>query len=335
MSPSSPWATLALLAVLSLATPAWSAEPPLQLEGKIPLGEVSGRIDHFGYDAKRQRLFVAELGNDSIGIVDLKAGKVAGRLKGLSEPQGLAWHPATDTLYVANAGDGSVRLYQTYRDSDYLQPAGTIPLGDDADNIRLDTRRNRIVVGYGKGALAVIDPASRRKTADIALKAHPESFQFDEQGERIFANVPNARQIAVVDLGQGRQTSSLELGSARSNFPMAVDAEAHRVLVATRSPARLMAFSTQDGKAVGSVDTCGDSDDLFVDARRQRVYVTCGEGMVEVFAQRGGSYESVARVPTVSGARTSWFAADADRLYVGVRASGSTPAAIWIFRPTP
>jgi DNA-binding beta-propeller fold protein YncE len=325
---------LALLAGLSIATPAWSAEP-LQLEGKIPLGNVSGRIDHFAYDTKRQRLFVAELGNNSVGIVDLKTGKVAGRLQGLSEPQGVAYHQATETLYVANAGDGSVRLYQAYRDSDFLQPAGAIALGDDADNIRLDKWRERIVVGYGKGALAMIDPASRRKIADIALRGHPESFQFDEQGQRIFANVPDARQIAVVDVAAGKQTSRLDLGGAHSNFPMAVDAEAHRLLIATRSPARLLAFATQDGKQVASLETCRDSDDLFIDARRQRVYVTCGEGVVEVFARRGGSYESIGRVPTVSGARTSWFAVDADRLYVGVRASGSEPAALWIFRPAP
>jgi DNA-binding beta-propeller fold protein YncE len=296
---------------------------------------VSGRIDHFGYDAGRQRLFVAELGNGSVGIVDLRVGKLAGRLQGLSEPQGVAWHAGSDTLYVANAGDGSVRLYRADRSSDALAPAGTIALGDDADNVRLDPRRDRLVVGYGKGALAVIDPASRKKIADIALKGHPESFQFDEQGQRIFVNVPDARQIAVVDVVAGRQTSSLELGEARSNFPMAVDAAAHRLLVATRRPARLLAFATQDGKPVASVDTCGDSDDLFVDARRQRVYVTCGEGVVEVFGVRGDGYQSLGRVPIVAGARTSWFAPDTDRLYVGVRASGSQPAAIWVFRPAP
>jgi DNA-binding beta-propeller fold protein YncE len=325
---------LALLAGLSFATPAWSAEP-LQLEAKIPLGNVSGRIDHFGYDAKRQRLFVAELGNNSVGIVDLKAGKVAGRLQGLSEPQGVAYHQASETLYVANAGDGSVRLYQAYRDSDFLQPAGAIALGDDADNIRLDKWRDRIVVGYGKGALAVVDPASRRKIADVALPGHPESFQFDEQGQRIFANVPNARQIAVVDVGQGRQIANLELGGARSNFPMAVDGQAHRLLVVTRSPARLIGFATDTGKQTASVDTCGDSDDLSVDPRRQRVYVTCGEGVVEAFGQRADGFDPLGRVRTVSGARTSLFVPDADRLYVAVRASGGEPAAIWIFRPAP
>jgi DNA-binding beta-propeller fold protein YncE len=334
MRPSLVGAALALLTGLSLAAQVCRAEP-LQLEGKIPLGAVAGRIDHLAYDARRQRLFVAELGNNSVGIVDLKAGKVAGRLNGLSEPQGVAWHPASDTLYVANAGDGSVRLYQVYRDSDFLQPAGTIALGDDADNIRLDPRRDRIVVGYGNGALAMIDPASRRKIADIPLQAHPEGFQFDEQGQRIFANVPNARQIAVVDVGQGRQIANLELGGARSNFPMAVDAQAHRLLVVTRSPARLIGFATDTGKQTASVDTCGDSDDLFVDPRRQRVYVTCGEGTVEAFGQRADGFDPLGRVRTVSGARTSLFVPDADRLYVAVRASGGEPAAIWIFRPTP
>jgi DNA-binding beta-propeller fold protein YncE len=321
---------LALLAGWSVATPAWSADP-LQLEARIPLGNVSGRIDHFAYNAQRHLLFVAELGNNSVGVVDLAAGKVARRLSGLSEPQGIAWHAPTGTLYVANAGDGSVRLYQG---PDFM-PAGAIALGDDADNVRLDSRRDRIVVGYGSGGLAIVDPASRKKIADIPLKRHPESFQFDEQGQRIFANVPNAGEIAIVDVGQGKQTSGLPLGGARANFPMAIDVQNHRLLVATRSPARLLVFSTQDSKPLAQLDTCDDSDDLLVDARRQRVYVTCGEGVVEVFAQNGDTYVSIGRVPTVSGARTSWFAADKDRLYVGVRAHGSEPAAIWIFRPAP
>lgn len=319
---------LLVLASLLLAQPAFAQ--PLTLEAKIPLGDVSGRIDHFAYDPADRLLFVAELGNDSVGIVDLKDGKVR-HLTGLREPQGVAWHAATRTLYVANAGDGSVRLYQ----GPDFTPAGTIALGSDADNIRLDVRRDRIVVGYGSGGLAVIDPASRRKAADIPLKDHPESFQFDEEGQRVFVNVPDARQVAVVDVGQGRQVSSLDLGGARANFPMAVDAPRHRVLVVTRSPARLIAFSTQDGKRVATVDTCGDADDVFVDDRRQRVYVACGDGLVEVFGARGDGYESIGRVPTVSGARTALFVADADRLYVAVRARFREPAAIWVFRPTP
>ncbi len=323
---------LAVLVTLVLGTASAAAEPaPLVLEAKMPLGAVSGRIDHFALDAPGRRLFVAELGNDSVGIVDLKERKVLRRLAGLSEPQGLAYHAPTGTLYVANAGDGSVRLYQ----GPDFAAAGGIALGDDADNIRIDPGRNRIVVGYGKGGLAVVDPASRRKIADIPLKGHPESFQFDDTGSRIFANIPDAQEIAVIDVASRRQTSTLPTAGARSNFPMVVDPDAHRVLVVFRSPARLMAFATATGALEASVETCRDADDVFVDGKRRRVYVSCGEGVIDVFAQGGNGYERLARIPTVSGARTSLFSAADDRLYVGVRAGGAEPAAIWVFRPEP
>jgi hypothetical protein len=83
------------------------------------------------------------------------------------------------------------------------------------------------------------------------------------------------------------------------------------------------------------VETCRDADDVFVDARRDRLYVSCGEGVIDVLAQAGDGYDRIARIPTVSGARTSFFAPATDRLYLGVRASGSEPAAVWVFRPLP
>jgi DNA-binding beta-propeller fold protein YncE len=323
---------LAALAGMLLPAASRAADPsPLALEAKIPLGAVTGRIDHFAFDADRQLLFVAELGNNSVGIVDLKERKVLRRLIGLSEPQGVAYHPPTSTLYVANAGDGSVRLFQ----GPDFAPAGRIDLGADADNIRIDSWCNRIVVGYGKGALAVIDPASRRKVADIPLKGHPESFRFDETGSRIFANVPDAGQIAVVDVDSGKQTSALDTAGATANFPMAVDVDEHRLLVGFRSPASLMVFATQTGKREASLESCRDADDVFVDARRRRVYVSCGEGVIDVFARTGSGYERIARIPTIAGARTSLFVPANDQLYLGVRATASEPAAIWVFRPHP
>ena len=325
-------AIVAALIGITLAAPSWAADqPPLVFEAKIPLGTVSGRIDHFAFDPDRQLLFVAELGNDSVGVVDLEKRNVVHRIAGLSKPQGIAYHAASGTLYVANAGDGSLRLFQASN----FAPLGRIALGADADNIRIDPWRNRIVVGYGKGGLAVIDPASRRKIADMPLDGHPESFQFDETGSRIFVNVPDAPQIAALDAVSGRKVSILESAGASANFAMAVDADEHRVMVVFRNPARLVVFGTGSGKREASFETCRDTDDVFVDARRRRVYVSCGEGVIDVFAQAGGGYERIGRIPTVAGARTSLFVPANDRLYLGVRASGTEPAAIWVFRPQP
>jgi hypothetical protein len=326
-------ATLLLASLgLLLATSSQAADPPpLVLETKIPLGPVSGRIDHFAFDPERQLLFVAELGNGSVGVVDIKQRKVVRRITGLREPQGVAYHPPTGTLYVSNAGDGSVRLYQA---SDFA-PLGSIELGADADNIRIDTWRDRIFVGYGKGALALIDPASRRKIADMPLKGHPESFQFDATGAQIFVNVPDAEQIAVLDALSGRQASTLDTSPLRANFAMAVDAAERRLLIAFRDPARLLVYGTETGKLQARLDTCGDADDLFVDPRRHRVYVSCGDGTIDVFAKADGGYEKIAGIPSIKGARTSLFLPSTDRLYLAVRATAGEPAAIWVFRPEP
>jgi DNA-binding beta-propeller fold protein YncE len=310
------------------AAMAQTASAPLVLERKIPLGEVRGRIDHLGIDVKRQRLLVAELGNDSLGVVDLASGKVLRTLAGFREPQGVAYVPFADSVYVANGGDGSVRVLGGAD----LAPRGRIALGEDADNVRVDPLRRRVLVGYGRGALALIDPATRTRVADIPLAGHPEGFQIDDTGTRVFVNVPTARAIEVVDLAT-RAGRFLPTRGAGANFPMAIDRDAHRVLVVFRRPPILMALSSRGGQVLAKLATCRDADDVFVDAKRHRVYVSCGEGVVDVLAQEADGYRRLARVPTVSGARTSLFAPERGRLFVAVRARGNTPAAIWVFRP--
>jgi DNA-binding beta-propeller fold protein YncE len=325
-------ALASVVMLVNAAAPAQSADAsPLQFETKIVLGDVRGRIDHMAIDLKRQRLFVAELGNDSVGIVDLLNRKLIRRIAGLKEPQGVGYEPASDTLYVANARDGSVHLFET----DDYKATGRIELGSDADNIRIDAAAHRVLIGYGSGALAVIDPATRRRVGDISLTAHPESFQIDPDTSQIFVNVPEARGIAVVDQGSQKQTGKWPLANRSANFPMALDPVRRHVLVIFRSPAELGVFSMKDGKPVATIETCGDADDLFVDAKRARVYVSCGAGFLDVLEAKDGTYRRIVRIPTVSGARTSLFVPEMDRLLLAVRASSGEPAAIWIFRPMP
>jgi YVTN family beta-propeller protein len=301
----------------------------MTIETKIPLGKVEGRIDHFAIDLALERLFVAELGNNSVGVIDLVERKVIKRLSGLKEPQGVGYVPSTDTLYVANAGDGSVRLFQGAD----LSPIGRIELGEDADNIRVDNAAGRVYVGFGNGGVAVIDASSRQKIGEIKLKAHPESFQLDQASGKIWANVPDAGHVAVLDRGSGQQVATWPLKDARSNFPMALDQGNQRIIIVARRPAKLIVFNTQNGAIAAQSDTCGDSDDVFVDAKRQRVYVSCGEGFIDVFENQASAFQRLGRVRTVPGARTSLFVPELDRLFVAVRATAEEPAAIWILRP--
>jgi DNA-binding beta-propeller fold protein YncE len=179
---------------------AQSNDASLRIEAKISLGEVRGRIDHMAVDTDRRRLFVAELGNNTIGIVDIGQGKLLQVLTGQKEPQGVGYLQSTDTLFVANGGDGSLRLFQ----GPNYTVNGRIDLGDDADNVRVDQSSQHVVVGYGDGALAVIEGAKRNKMGEIRLPAHPEGFQVDPSTGRVYVNIPNARGIAVGDLSSGK-----------------------------------------------------------------------------------------------------------------------------------
>jgi DNA-binding beta-propeller fold protein YncE len=308
---------------------AFSQQTGLELETRIALGDVRGRIDHMAADPDRHRRFVAELGNNTVGVVDVEQHKTLKMISGLREPQGVGYLRATDTLYVANGGDGSLRLYQG---PDYAGN-GRIDLGSDADNVRVDQAHQQIVIGYGSGALAIIDSVARSKVAEIPLRAHPEGFQLDAGADRAYVNVPEARSIAVVDLPSRKQIATWSTGGASANFPMALDGQSKRVLVMFRNPAKLAVFDMQDGSIVANVEACGDADDLFIDAKRQRIYVSCGAGAVDVLNAQ--SYQRIARIPTVAGARTSLFVPELDRLFLAVRATNGNPAAILVFRPMP
>jgi DNA-binding beta-propeller fold protein YncE len=308
--------------------------PSLALERTIALKGVSGRIDHLAVDLGRKRLFVAELGNGTVDVVDIAAGRVIRRIEGLKEPQGLAYSPAADVLAVASASDGSVRLFH----GSELSPSGTVNLGDDADNVRLDARTGNLTVGYGSGGVAVIDPAKASLVERIPLQAHPEGFQLDAEQRRAYVNVPDAGQIVVIDLNAGRQAAGwLVPDGLRGNFPMALDIEHATAVVVFRKPARLVVFDVNSGKTNGIFTTCGDADDVFFDPRRRRVYVSCGEGNVDVWQQDGPTYRHIGLIRTAPGARTSLFVPDLDRLFVAARAGFfglGSDAAILVLRPT-
>jgi DNA-binding beta-propeller fold protein YncE len=311
-----------LAPVVSLAR-----EPGLALERTIGLGKVTGRIDHLAVDLGRKRLFVSELGNNSVAVVDLQSDAVLRQIEGLHEPQGIGYLPEFGVVAVASAGDGSVRLFK----GGDLAPAGTIDLGDDADNIRAD-EAGRLMVGYGSGGLATLDVATAKKVADIGLLAHPEGFQIDPRRNRIYVNLPTADQVAVIDRSSGKIVAKWGVWLAVGNFPMALDDANNRVFAGYRWPPSIVAINTATGEVLNNVGACGDADDLFYDGARKRLYASCGDGHIAIFDAASG-LEEISRVSTRKGARTSLFVPALDRLFVAVPASGDQPAEIQVFAP--
>src|SRR5712664_1981834 len=270
-------------------SPGQSSNPLTQVQ-TIPLDGVEGRIDHFGLDAKGKRLFVSALGNDSVEVVDLRAGKVTQHIRNLPAPQGIGFAPESNRLAVANDQDGSCRLY----DGTSLQQTAAVELNDDADNVRYDNVSRRFWVGYGEGGLAEIDPESGKQIVNVKLEAHPESFQLETKGKRIFVNVPNAGYVAVIDRETGKVIEKFPMKDAFANFPMALDEANHRLFIGCRNPAKLLILDMQTGKTVATVDIVGDTDDLFYDAANKRIYVSGGEGRVTVISQTNPDKYNVA-----------------------------------------
>jgi DNA-binding beta-propeller fold protein YncE len=318
-----------LLSALLVNANAQDATAPLTLDKTIPLEKVEGRIDHLAADVAGQRLFVAALGNNTVEVLDLSTGKTIRSLPGFAEPQGIAYVPELDRIFVANGVDGTCRII----DGHSFKPISSVPCGEDADNVRYDEKAKRIYVGY-TSALAVLDAKTGEKLADIKLAGHPESFRLETAGPRIFVNVPKAGQIGVVDREKGTVTETWPLKEAKSNFPLILDEPNHRLFAGCRSPAKLLVYdlSQPAGRLVTSLSISRDTDDLFYDAPNKLLYVSCGQGFIDVIKQSADDkYEKVKTIPTPVGARTSLLVPELKVFCLAVPHHGSQAAEIRVF----
>ena len=313
--------------LLSIGLSQAQSSEPLHLVATVPMPNVEGRIDHLSIDIKGQRLFVAALGNNTLEVIDIKSAKLVHTISGLREPQGIAYAPNTNHIYVANGADGSLRIF----DGNSFQLLKTIAYGEDADNVRYDPREDHVWVGYGNGALGAINQEGA-KLVDINLDAHPESFQLENNGPRIFVNLPKSHKISVVDRKTGKVVSSWTTGGPEANYPMALDEANHRLIVVCRNPPRMVVLDSSSGKVTAIVPAVGDCDDVFYDAARKRIYAIGGEGAISVFQQDNPDrYNGIAKITTMKGARTGYFSPDLSRLFVAVRRNGSHSAEIRVY----
>jgi hypothetical protein len=322
-----PHAPLLALALLSAASPAPGAGSGLELVREIPLKGKAGRLDHLALDARGGRLFIANLSNDSLDVVDLKAGRLVKQIPGQKKAQGVAYVPGLDRVFVGTGG-GACNVFGG-RDYSLLR---SIKL-PDADNVRYDPRSGRVYVAHAEKSLTAIDAKTFETKAAIKLPGAAEAFQLDPGGHRIFLNSPEAGRVVVIDTRKDRVTASYPLKRAGANYPLAVDATRRRLFVGCREPAAVVVLDAGDGHEVARVGIPKDTDDLYYDATRKRVYATCGQGYVAVIAQVDADHYRLAeKVPTARGARTGLFDPGSGRLYVVLPAGGGKGPRVRVYQ---
>jgi DNA-binding beta-propeller fold protein YncE len=302
---------------------------PLKLTKTIALPGVEGRIDHLAFDAAGERLFVCALGNNTVEVVDLRKGVRVHSITGLGAPQGIAYIPESNRIFVANDKGGICKIY----DGKSFQAVGELDFKDDADNVRYDSATKLIYVGFGSGGIAVVNAPDGKQIGSIKLSAHPEAFELEKTGKRIFVNLPNSRHVAVIDRDKSEVVATWKTDLAFGNFPMALDEANHRLFIGCRMPSKLVVFNTDSGDVVAKIDISGDPDDVFYDSKRHRIYAICGAGKIDIIEQTdANNYKALTKIDTAEGARTGLFVSERDTLFVAVPHHGSQKAEIRAYR---
>ena len=301
----------------------------LKLQQTIALPGVEGRIDHFAFDAAGERLFICALGNNSVEVLDLRKGERIHSITGLGAPQGIAYIPELDRIFVANDKGGVCKIY----DGKSFQKISELNFKDDADNVRYDDATKKIYVGFGSGGIAIVNAADGKQIGSIKLSAHPEAFELEKNGKRIFVNVPNSRHVAMIDREKGVVVATWKTDLAFGNFPMALDEANHRLFVGCRLPSKLVVLNTKSSNTVAKIDISGDPDEVFYDSKRHCIYAICGAGKIDIIEQTDpDTYRISTKVDTAAGARTGLFVSKHDALFVAVPHRGSQKAEVRAYR---
>jgi DNA-binding beta-propeller fold protein YncE len=303
--------------------------PPLSLLHTITLPNVQGGFNHMSADPGRQRLFAAAPTNGTIEIVDLKTGKALRSLQG-ERPAAVRFSPEFNQVYATRGQ--SVYIY----DGKTLDQIAKVNLESSLDEIQYDAQTKQLYVGVmaaEKTAIAILSIPGGKLLGQIKLPGKPQGFIVEQKGKRIFANIPALKQVAVMDRESRTLLPPWPLAGTQGNYPIDLDEDRHRLFVGCREPARMVVFDTTSGKPVANIPINGDTDDLFYDSERKRVYVSSGDGSIDVIDQLDPDhYRARARVATISGARTSTLSVALNMFCLGVPRRGSEPAELRVFQ---
>jgi WD40 repeat protein len=315
---------------------------PLRLVQTIPMPNVKGRIDHMDVDVKGKRLFVAGLENGSLEVVDLGAGKWSKSIPGFKKTQGVAYVPSLNKVFVASGDDGMLRVFR----GDTLELLDSLKLELGPNRVAFEPHSKTLYVGYGGkdagkdyGQVGIIDAKADKSLGDIKVEAHPAELLLDKSGKTLYVFISAASKVQVVDTKKREVVSTWPTSSQR-NGDGAFDEKTHRLFIGTRTPPQMIVMDSSTGKEVATLPTVEGMDGVYFNEKQKRIYVSGGRdndvGYIFIYQQKDADhYEAIGKIPTKSGAGTSFWSPELNSFYVGAPASDKEEAAILVFEPQP
>jgi DNA-binding beta-propeller fold protein YncE len=247
-------AAIAAMAVLApRVSSAVDETPPLVRVRTIALKGPVGGLDHLAIDAKRGRLFVANTSNDSLDVVDLKAGKLLKQVSGQGRIRGVDYSPDVDQIFAGCSTGGVCNII----DGDGYEPIKSVALGDDADNVRYNPRTKRIYVVHADTELSVIDARDYSLRSPIALTKDLGGFKLEKERPRMYLNAKQG-QVVVIDTEKDEVIDKFSVAPAGANAAVGEGAIAviHQLdpdhyesaaTITTVKKARTSIFNLEDG----------------------------------------------------------------------------------------
>jgi hypothetical protein len=327
-------ATLTILAATLVAYQTGPAQAddaaPLVLVQSIPLQGAVGNLDHLAVDARGGRLFVANKANNTLDVVDLKAGKLVKQIPDQTKVSGVAYARDLDMIFVGNGGG----ICNGIDGKDYHTVFST--KAEKADNVYYHSGNKTVFVAHGE-TVSILDAKTGEVKAQIATGGKTEEFRVDKKANKLFVNLRSPSAIAVIDLGKNEVVERFKLTKTEAAGPLAYDAKAGLLFVGCggKEP-MLIAVDAKTGMELDSVVIPAGIDNLHYDSKRNRLYASCGDGAVAVLEKKGDKFALIAKVETPKKAKTSIYHSGSGRLYVGApRLEGTEAAQVLVFEVHP
>lgn len=297
-----------------------AAEPHYKLLKSISVGGGSG-WDYLYADSVGRRLYVTH--GTKVVVIDMDTDKVAGEIADTPGVHGFIAIPELKRGFSSNGQENKSSVV----DLETLKTTMKVTTGANPDALLYEPKSGEVWIFNGRGQSATVIEAKTGKVLvdAIPLGGKPETGAADAAAHRVYVNLENSNEVAVVDMKDRKVVATWPIAPATAATGLAYDAKLHRLLIGGGNSKMVMMDST-DGKVIASID-CGQGVDAAdFDPETHLAFVSAGgSGTVTVVKVEADKLTAVQTLTTERGARTMTVDVKTHRIYLANAKSRTDP----------